>query len=68
MAGQDNRTLLEGALHLACENDRGWTVVDFKTDAELAVVLPPYRRQVSLYASVGARTTGKPVTAVLMHV
>jgi ATP-dependent exoDNAse (exonuclease V) beta subunit len=60
--------LLEGALDLAWEDDAGWTVVDFKTDAELAVALPRYRRQVSLYASVVARTTGKTVTAVLMHV
>jgi hypothetical protein len=61
-------TLIEGVLDLAWEDDRGWTVVDFKTDAELAGALPRYRRQVALYASVVARTTSRPVTAVLMHV
>jgi hypothetical protein len=29
--------------------------------------LARYRRQVGLYASVVARTTGKPVTAVLLQ-
>jgi ATP-dependent exoDNAse (exonuclease V) beta subunit len=61
-------TLIEGVLDLAWEDARGWTVVDFKTDAELAAVLPRYRRQIALYASVVAQTTGRPATAVLMHV
>ena len=61
-------TLIEGVLDLAWEDADGWTVVDFKTDAELAGALPRYRRQVSLYASVVERTTGRPVTRVLMHV
>jgi hypothetical protein len=61
-------TMIEGVLDLAFEDEQGWTVVDFKTDAELAAALPRYRRQVALYASVIARTTSRPVTAVLMHV
>jgi len=61
-------TMIEGVLDLAFEDDDGWTVIDFKTDAELAVVLPRYRRQIGLYASVIARTTSRPVTAILMHV
>jgi ATP-dependent exoDNAse (exonuclease V) beta subunit len=60
--------LLEGVLDVAWEDDAGWTVVDFKTDAELAPVLATYRRQVTLYASVVGQTTGKPVEAILMHV
>jgi len=61
-------TLIEGVLDLAWEDDQGWTVVDFKSDAELAGVVPRYRRQIALYASVIARTTDRPVRAVLMHV
>ncbi|MBI2203609.1 MAG: UvrD-helicase domain-containing protein [Candidatus Rokubacteria bacterium] len=61
-------TLLEGVLDIAWEDDDGWTVVDFKTDADLAAVLPAYRRQVALYASAIERTTGRPVRAMLMRV
>ena len=64
----EDGTLLEGVLDLAWEDDQGWTVVDFKTDAELAGAVPRYRRQIALYASVIARTTGRPVKAVLLHV
>jgi ATP-dependent helicase/nuclease subunit A len=61
-------SLLEGVLDLAFEDADGWTVVDFKTDAEIASELQRYRRQVSLYASAVARATGKKVTAVLMSI
>src|SRR5207302_10359362 len=60
-------SLLEGVLDLAFEDAGGWTVVDFKTDAEIAGELAKYRRQVGLYASVVARATGKKVTGVLMQ-
>jgi ATP-dependent exoDNAse (exonuclease V) beta subunit len=64
---QPDGTLVEGALDLAFEEAGRWTVIDFKTDAEIAAELPRYRRQVALYASVVARTTEKGVTAVLMQ-
>jgi ATP-dependent exoDNAse (exonuclease V) beta subunit len=60
--------LAEGVLDLAFEDADGWTVVDFKTDAEIAAALPIYRRQVALYASVVATATGGRVRAVLLHV
>jgi ATP-dependent exoDNAse (exonuclease V) beta subunit len=60
-------SLVEGVLDLAFEEPDGWTVVDFKTDAEIAAALASYRRQVALYASVVARTTGKTVNAVLLQ-
>jgi ATP-dependent exoDNAse (exonuclease V) beta subunit len=63
---QPDGSLVEGVLDLAFEDADSWTVVDFKTDAELAGELPRYRRQVGLYASVVATATGKNVTAVLM--
>jgi len=64
---ESDGSLVEGVIDLAFEEADGWTVVDFKTDAELAGELPRYRRQVGLYASVVARATGKNVTAVLMQ-
>ena len=60
-------SLIEGVLDLAFEDADGWTVVDFKTDAEIGLELARYRRQVGLYASIVARTTGKSVAAVLMR-
>jgi ATP-dependent exoDNAse (exonuclease V) beta subunit len=60
-------SLVEGVLDLAFEEAGAWTVVDFKTDAEIAGELARYRRQIGLYASVVARATAKPVTAVLMQ-
>ena len=60
-------SLVEGVLDLAFEDADGWTVVDFKTNAEMAGELARYRRQVGLYASVVARATGRTVTAVLMQ-
>jgi ATP-dependent exoDNAse (exonuclease V) beta subunit len=59
--------LVEGVLDLAFEDAAGWTVVDFKTDAEMAGEIGRYRRQVGLYASVVAKATGRNVRAVLMQ-
>jgi ATP-dependent exoDNAse (exonuclease V) beta subunit len=60
--------IVEGVLDLAFEDDDGWTVVEFKTQAELAGSLGRYRRQVGKYAAVVARVTGRPVSAVLLRV
>jgi ATP-dependent exoDNAse (exonuclease V) beta subunit len=60
-------SLMEGTLDLAFEDADGWTVVDFKTDAEIAGELGRYRHQVALYASVLAKATGRYVQAVLMQ-
>jgi ATP-dependent exoDNAse (exonuclease V) beta subunit len=65
---QPDGDLVEGVLDLAFEDGGGWTVVDFKTDAEIAAELATYRRQVRLYASIVARATGTDVTPVLMQV
>ena len=64
---QPDGSLVEGVLDLAFEEAGGWTVVDFKTDAEIAGELATYRRQVRLYASIVARATGTDVTPVLMQ-
>jgi hypothetical protein len=64
---QPDGSLVEGVLDLAFEDGGVWTVVDFKTDAEIAGELSTYRRQVQLYASMVARATGKDVAPVLMR-
>jgi ATP-dependent helicase/nuclease subunit A len=61
-------SLVEGVLDLAFEDSDGWTVIDFKTDAEMDGAMTRYRRQVALYASVVARATGRIARAVLMRV
>jgi ATP-dependent exoDNAse (exonuclease V) beta subunit len=65
---QPDGALVEGVLDLAFEDAGGWTVVDFKTDAEIAAEFAAYRRQVRLYALIVARATGAEVTPVLMQV
>jgi ATP-dependent exoDNAse (exonuclease V) beta subunit len=60
-------SLIEGVVDLAFEDGDGWTVIDFKTDAEIAAELPRYRRQVGLYASVISRATGRSAKAVLLR-
>ncbi|BCS35357.1 ATP-dependent DNA helicase [Luteitalea sp. TBR-22] len=62
-------TWIEGQLDLAFEDADGWTVVDFKTDAELdEVSLDAYRRQVALYARALTTATGRPAAGVLLRV
>jgi len=61
-------TLVEGVVDLAFEEQGVWTVVDYKTDRELAAKGEDrYRRQVALYASAIAQATGRPASAVLIR-
>ncbi|MEW6271043.1 MAG: PD-(D/E)XK nuclease family protein, partial [Thermodesulfobacteriota bacterium] len=63
--------LVEGVVDVAFREDgpaAGWTVVDFKSDLEIAGRLDEYRRQVELYALAVARATGMPARAVLLRV
>ena len=54
-------SLVEGVVDLAFEEDGAWTIIDYKTDRELAAAGEDrYRRQVALYASAVAQATGKP--------
>jgi ATP-dependent exoDNAse (exonuclease V) beta subunit len=64
---QPDGSLIEGVVDLAFEDGEGWTVVDFKTDTEIAAALAAYRRQVALYASTIARATGARVRALLLQ-
>jgi ATP-dependent exoDNAse (exonuclease V) beta subunit len=62
-------TLVEGVADLAFRDGGRWTVVDFKTDRELAAAARAvYERQVSLYARAVGEATGEPAVAVLMRV
>jgi ATP-dependent helicase/nuclease subunit A len=60
--------LIDGQVDLAFETDEGWTVVDFKTDAEIGGADEVYRRQVGLYAQAIARVTGQPSRGLLLRV
>ena len=65
----DDGTLVEGVVDLAFEEDGVWTVVDYKTDREIAAEGDAqYRRQLTLYASAIERATGAPVTSVLVRI
>jgi ATP-dependent exoDNAse (exonuclease V) beta subunit len=64
---QTDGSVIEGVLDLAFEHDGRWTVVDFKTDSEIAGRLEHYRRQVRLYAAMVARATGTKAHGVLMR-
>jgi len=62
-------TVIEGVVDLAFEEAGTWTVVDYKTDRELAASGEDrYRRQVALYASAIAQATGRPAQGVLIRV
>jgi ATP-dependent exoDNAse (exonuclease V) beta subunit len=62
-------TLVEGIVDLAFEEQGAWTVVDYKTDRELAAAgEEEYRRQIAAYASAVARATGSPTSGVLVRV
>jgi ATP-dependent exoDNAse (exonuclease V) beta subunit len=49
--------LLEGTIDLAFEREGQWTIVDFKTDTDIASALDHYRMQVALYAAALARAS-----------
>jgi ATP-dependent exoDNAse (exonuclease V) beta subunit len=61
-------TLIEGVIDLAFHEDGCWTVVDFKTDRDLAKGIDTYRRQIGIYAAAIARATGDASAAVLLCV
>jgi ATP-dependent exoDNAse (exonuclease V) beta subunit len=62
-------SLLEGVVDLAFEENGAWTVIDYKTDRELAAAADDrHRRQVALYASAVSRATGQPASGVLIRI
>jgi ATP-dependent exoDNAse (exonuclease V) beta subunit len=64
----EDGTLLESVADLAFFEDGEWTVVDFKTDAELAVRLEEYKRQVAVYVRGLAEATRTSAGGVIARV
>ena len=61
-------TLVEGVLDLAFRREKGWIVVDFKTDHELADAKAAYEAQVRLYCRAVSEATGIPAEGALLLV
>ena len=61
-------TLIEGTIDLAFEDVTGVTVIDFKTDRELATDLERYRRQLTVYCEALATTRNVPARGILARV
>lgn len=62
--------MVEGVVDLAFRDQSEsnlWTVVDYKTDFEVAGRLEEYRKQVGLYALAIAKATGTKTEAVLLR-
>jgi ATP-dependent exoDNAse (exonuclease V) beta subunit len=64
----DDGKILEGVIDLAFVENGAWTVVDFKSDTELAANRLRYERQAQWYAFALGRLTGQPATPVLLRV
>ena len=65
---QKDGTLIEGVLDLAFDEGESTTVVDFKTDHELAAGEGRYRAQLQKYVDAVARATGRQTRGVLLKV
>jgi ATP-dependent exoDNAse (exonuclease V) beta subunit len=61
-------SIVEGIVDLAFLEGEGWTVVDFKTDRELAKQVQYYKRQVALYSSAIALATKKKSRGILLSI
>jgi ATP-dependent exoDNAse (exonuclease V) beta subunit len=61
--------LVEGVADLAFEEDGRWTVIDYKTDRELAAAPEEqYRKQIALYAWAIANATGQEAEGILLRI
>ena len=65
---QKDGTLIEGVLDLAFDENQQTTVVDFKTDHELAAGEARYRAQLQKYVDAVAGATGRSARGVLFKV
>ena len=65
----EDGAIVEGVVDLAfLEKGVGWTVVDFKTDVDLASRKDDYARQIDAYAKAIAAATGEPAKGALLSV
>jgi ATP-dependent helicase/nuclease subunit A len=65
---QKDGTMIEGVLDLAFQEEGVTTVVDFKTDHELAAGEARYRAQVHQYVAAVERAIGSPARGILFKV
>ncbi len=71
-SGEDQQTFMTDGVVDLCYREVDepdgplWTVVDFKTDAEVSFSMEAYEQQVRTYAEGIARATGEPVRGVLL--
>ncbi|HEY7058964.1 MAG TPA: UvrD-helicase domain-containing protein [Vicinamibacterales bacterium] len=65
---QEDGTLIEGVLDLCFDEGDLTTVVDFKTDQELAAGESRYRAQLHQYVSAVTRATRRPAAGVLFRI
>jgi ATP-dependent helicase/nuclease subunit A len=67
LSGGPADTVLQGAIDLVFEEDDGWVLVDYKSDAvtprNRAALVAFYTRQVELYGRYWRRLTGRPTRA-----
>ncbi|CAN5924843.1 hypothetical protein BH11MYX4_BH11MYX4_09750 [soil metagenome] len=69
MIEAEDGAIVEGVVDLAfLEKDAGWTVIDFKTDVEIAGRKDDYVRQIDAYARAIATATGEPAKGALLAV
>jgi ATP-dependent exoDNAse (exonuclease V) beta subunit len=64
----DENRLLEGVIDLAFLEDGAWTIVDFKSDADLKAKRAHYRRQLQWYGAALERITGQPVRGWILGI
>jgi ATP-dependent helicase/nuclease subunit A len=68
----DDGVTLEGIADLAfaegSKTSAKWTVVDFKTDLEIAPRLDEYRAQIGLYMHAIRKSTGRPATGAILWI
>ena len=68
----DDGTLIEGIADLAFESGSNgstrWTIVDFKTDRDIAPFLEQYRTQLRLYVQGIRKATGAEATGVILWI
>ena len=64
----DDGRLLEGVIDLAFLEDGAWTVVDFKSDADLPARRADYERQLRWYVLAMSKITGLPARGWLLGV
>ncbi|HEY4231758.1 MAG TPA: UvrD-helicase domain-containing protein, partial [Thermoanaerobaculia bacterium] len=72
LAGAPADTLLQGAIDLVFEEDDGWVLVDYKSDAltpqNRAQLVRFYEPQVAMYRRYWERLTGRPTRAGIFFV